>query len=214
MLLILNTTSTNTSTTIDDEYDEKGAAMYIAVILIWYSMGLALILFFQIRQRTFPNPSFIESSETQRLKNPFGNYDQMQKQILNELKDPERRQRLWKIYYSSSTENQVEPHPQYYQTINSDNITINHINRKLASFHRMDSHQHDDSMILPSNENSKFFSRRFGSSRRPMETIPSVNPPLLRIHSQPTPMINIDEQQQSLLNRTSRFTVEKVSANE
>ncbi|CAF4529422.1 unnamed protein product, partial [Rotaria magnacalcarata] len=45
--------------------------------------------------------------------------------------DPDRRQRLWKIYYSSK-EKQNEPHPRYYKTITADSATIGRINRKLA----------------------------------------------------------------------------------
>ena len=144
--LLMSSLPTPSSETVN-AYDHQGAALYIAVILVWYSTGLAMMLFLQVRPRTLQQQFLFDSSTKNRSHilstKPFTNYRNIQadnttKQILNELKDIERRQRLWKIYYASS-EKQNEPYPQYYQTITSDGATIDRIKRKLADIHRMDS---------------------------------------------------------------------------
>ena len=172
-------------------YDHQGAALYIAVILIWYSTGLAMMLFLQVRPRSLQHQFHFDrsiNSKKQRLQslagNPFSKYrnvhaDNNTKQILNELKDPERRQRLWKIYYASA-EKQNEPDPQYYQTMTGDTAAIDRINRKLADIHRIDAIQNDENHLVPapisstndnrvalSFESSKFFTKRFPALRRP-----------------------------------------------
>lgn len=194
-------------------YDHKGAAIYIAVILVWYSTGLAMMLFLQVRPRSFQQQFLFDSSNSttrDRVKkltnNPFTGHrgieaDHTTKQILNELKDPERRQRLWKIYYASS-DKENEPYPQYYQNITSDGATIDRIKRKLATIHRLNSinDQHvappsapptiavtnsNRSSISPF-DSAKFFSKRLSSFRRP-----TINPStqnrgqFLRVQSTP-----------------------------
>ena len=244
-------TSTTIPSEIVNDYDHQGAAIYIAVILIWYSTGLALMLFLQVRPRTFESQFLFDSSTINKLvsstTNPFANYhniqaDNTKNHILNELKDPERRQRLWKIYYSSK-EKQTEPHPQYYQTITADTVTIGHINRKLADIRRAKIRGEDDNLIpsslsIPSNDNrvasgfdtTKFFTKRFTSLRRPNGGVPlNIRPPLIRVHSQPdaSSAMNITETEpigngkNSLTNGSrrrnnkflNRFTIEKVSEN-
>ena len=159
-------------------YDEQGAAWYITVILLWYSTGLGLLVFLQMRPRTYENDFFLESSKKIRLspshRDPFAGYENIQadnvaKQILNELKDPVHRQRLWKIYYSSNQQ-QKEPDPQYYQTISADSATIGRINRKLATIHRMDICQREDALGLSTNSDTiKLFPKRFTCPRRSVE---------------------------------------------
>jgi hypothetical protein len=212
MSLASNLTNETSATTSEPaaSYDEKGAAMYIAVILIWYSTGLALMLFLQMRPRNHQNPFAFDSSKTHSTvtsrRNPMADYHHVQadnrtKQILNELKDPERRQRLWKIYYSS-TEQENEPHPQYYQTITTDNATIGRINRKLATIHRLNPRHQEEGLPLAPNTSSndnrltsgfetvKFFPKRFISQRRPADPVMPAPPPpppptLFRAQSQP-----------------------------
>jgi hypothetical protein len=191
------------------DYDHQGAALYIAVILIWYSTGLAMMLFLQVRPRTFQQQFLFESSGSSPKKrlqslsaNPFTSYRNIQadnttKQILNELKDPERRQRLWKIYYASA-EKHDQPYPKYYQTITSDSATINRIKRKLADIHRMDVANDDSALLSPATavttenrpttstfDSTKFFSKRFPSLRRPISAIGSTaRPQFIRTQSQ------------------------------
>ena len=195
--MTLNSTNTTITSGIVNDYDYIGAAVYIAVILIWYSTGLALMLFLQVRPRTFQSQFLFDSKTTDKstlsATNPFANYHNIQadntaKQILNELKDPERRQRLWKIYYSSKEEQNKPPHPQYYQTITTDNQTIGRINRKLANIHRMGTRDGDDfvpsTLAVPSND-TKSFTKRFTSSRRPNGASTTIQRPLYRVQSQP-----------------------------
>ncbi|CAF1147510.1 unnamed protein product [Adineta steineri] len=228
-----------------DDYDYEGAAIYIAVILIWYSAGLVLMLYFRVRPRTFES-RFLFDYETSgksasSTTNPFARYndiqaDNIKKQILNELKDPENRQRLWKIYYSS-TEKENQPHSQYYQTITSDNITIGRINRKLADIHRMDARMdsiNGDDLIsstvsYSSNENNrpdtaKFFSKKFNSRRSSGGSL-NMRRPIFRVQSQPqTPPMNstaqvdasntkkqtVNSSRKPINNSLHRFTVERV----
>jgi hypothetical protein len=239
---LLISTTTTTSETVN-AYDHQGAALYIAVILVWYSTGLAMMLFLQVRPRTLQQQFLFDSSDSSSkthrqslTKNPFTNYRNIQadnttKQILNELKDPDRRQRLWKIYYAS-TEKQDQPYPQYYQTITYDSATINRIERKLANIHRMDS-ANDESSIVPPNitstndnrssvvpafDSAKFFAKRFPSLRRPnvnttttaatttTTTITSTQPTLIRVRSQtdsPVEMEPLISGKQSLASSTN-----------
>jgi len=243
------TTITNTTTSNEpaDNYDYNGAAIYIAVILIWYSTGLVLMLFIHVRPRSFQNQFIFDDDETTHKSttlttNPFANYhniqaDNTKKQILNELKDPERRQRLWKIYYSS-TEKQNEPHPRYYQTMTADSVIIGRINRKLADIHRMDARDNDDDdNFIPSfnvspNDTTKFFTKRFTSTRRSSFLSPNPQRPLFRVQSQPetptkitteeaNPFITEIQPKITTMNGSrrrntkflTRFTVEKVPEN-
>jgi len=230
-LLLSNITTANEAI---NAYDHQGAALYIAVILIWYSTGLAMMLFLQVRPRTLQEQFLFDSSNSSKesrfqslKKNPFTNYRNIQadnttKQILNELKDPERRQRLWKIYYAS-TEKQDEPYPQYYQTITSDSATIDRIKRKLADIHRMDA-ANDENPIVSQNitstkdnrsstvsalDSAKFFTKRFPSLRRPngnSTTTTSTRSPLLRIQSQTdSPSANITVEMEPLVSGKQSF---------
>ncbi|CAF1477053.1 unnamed protein product [Adineta steineri] len=209
-----------------DDYDYEGAAIYIAVILIWYSAGLVLMLYFRVRPRTFES-RFLFDYETSgksasSTTNPFAH--------------PENRQRLWKIYYSS-TEKENQPHSQYYQTITSDNITIGRINRKLADIHRMDARMdsiNGDDLIsstvsYSSNENNrpdttKFFSKKFNSRRSSGGSL-NMRRPIFRVQSQPqTPPLNstaqvdasntkkqtVNSSRKPINNSLHRFTVERV----
>lgn len=229
-----------------DAYDYQGAAIYIAVILIWYSIGLVLMLFFHVRPRTVQNQYMFDYETTNKstpstTTNPFGNYyniqaDNTKKQILNELKDPERRQRLWKIYYSTA-EKQNEPHPRYYQTITADSVTIGRINRKLADIYRTGTRYVDDENLnqaldVPSNDTTKSFTKRFISARRSSGIVTTNSPrPLVRVQSQPdTPTAVANAEKQSFIcdiepkitvmngskkrnNKfLNRFTIEKVSS--
>lgn len=236
--LLLSSTTTSVPTEPANAYDHQGAALYIAVILVWYSTGLAMMLFLQIRPRSLQQQFLFDSSDSSRkarlqslTKNPFTNYRNIQadnttKQILNELKDPERRQRLWKIYYAS-TEKHDEPYPQYYQTITSDGATIDRIKRKLADIHRMDtindqspaveiaapSSTENRSLALVPFDSTKFFSKRFPSLRRPNGN--STNPttvPLVRIQTPDESSSNTNSRKQAA-HHPKRFTVEKVSDN-
>ena len=204
----LNGTTMNaTSPTSEpaNAYDHQGAAIYIAVILVWYSTGLAMMLFLQVRPRSLQQHFLFDSMSSSTKKrpqsltaNPFANYRNIQadsntKQILNELKDPERRQRLWKIYYASP-EKENESHSRFYQTINSDTAAIDRINRKLADIHRLDINKDGDmppaSMMIPTSENrsnstfdsSRFFAKRFQTLRRPLNLTPtSIRTPQIRL---------------------------------
>ncbi|CAF1545907.1 unnamed protein product [Rotaria magnacalcarata] len=241
-------TSTITRNATVNVYDYEGAAIYIAVILVWYSTGLILMLFLQVRPRTYDSQFLLDYQSNDKSKScslhAFGNYhnveaDHIKKHILNELKDPDRRQRLWKIYYSSK-EKQNEPHPRYYKTITADSATIGRINRKLADIHRIDARNRDESMLpsldLSSTvnkfETTKFFNRRIASLRKEndVQTVNNREPLASQIDTKTTTKTEVKpvvcEQKPILsvmtvangsrkrINKFStRFTVEKVLEN-
>lgn len=249
-LLSINSTLisniTNISDATVDAYDYEGAAIYVAVILIWYSTGLALMLFLQVNTQSSQSHFLVDSHMRNEYKshssNPFSNYhnveaDSIKKHILNELRDPERRQRLWKIYYASR-EKENEPHPRYYQTITADSATIGRINRKLADIHRIDAQYRDNSVASSLDASSdinrldiaKASNKRLISFRN-MNTVMTKNHgTLMSIPSQPDEQKpKVHENTESILNEnqpsgpsssgsrrrnkkpfTNRFTVEKV----
>jgi hypothetical protein len=233
--------NTTNSSGIDKGYDYNGAAIYTAGILIYYSTGLVLMLFFHVRPRELQNQSIFDHEEADQSikfsKNPFAHYNHVQtnntqKQILNELKDPERRERLWKIYYSSR-EKHKEPHPQYYQTVATESATIGRINRKLATIHQMS--RNSDADVIPtvnmssSNSSTNFLAKSFNSLRRFSGQGRAQPPrPIVRVQSEPeTPSLefhpinfNIEPQVTSINERSNvqqtkiylnRFTIERVS---
>ena len=174
-------------------YDYRGATLYITVILIWYSTGLAMTLLFQIRphmlqqQLSFSSSHRKVKSHRRRItNNSLINYENIEdqnteRQILNELKDPERRQRLWRIYYASP-EKQNDPCSQYYQTITSDSEVIDRIKQKLADIHRVDSAKEHTSIsssnVIGTNGNRlKAFA--FDSTRLLTRGFPSLRHPII-----------------------------------
>ncbi|CAF3210165.1 unnamed protein product [Rotaria socialis] len=245
-------TSTITRNATVNGYDYEGAAIYVAVILVWYSTGLALMLFLQVRPRTYDSQFLLDYQPSDKSKScslhAFGNYhnveaDHIKKHILNELKDPDRRQRLWKIYYSSK-EKQNEPHPRYYKTITADSATIGRINRKLADIHRIDARNRDDSLLpsldLSSNVNkfepTKFVNRRITSIRKEndvqtvnnrepfasipsqIDTVPTTRPDARLVVCEQNPILSVMTVRNGSRKRmnkfSTRFTIEKVSEND
>lgn len=250
-VLATSTLTNNITETIVNGYDYEGAAIYVAVILIWYSTGLGLMLFLQVRPHKFDNQFLLDYQPRVKSKSSsmsaYGNYhnveaDHIKRHILNELKDPDRRQRLWKIYYSSK-EKQNEPNPRYYETITADSATIGRINRKLADIHRIDEQNRDDSVLasldMSINMNrfdlTKSINKKPASSRRtsasgttttnrePLSSIPSqIEPP-------PSPKINnetsknetriivststINGSRKRIPKFSNRFVIEKVEEN-
>ena len=176
-LLLAGTSSIANGTS--PAYDDRGAALYIVVILVWYSTGLAMMLFLQARPRTLLRQFLGDSSDSTSkhlpsvARHPFGVYrhiqaDDSERQILKELKDREHRQRLWRIYYKSS-EKHGELYPKFNQTLSLDNDTIYRIERKLADIHRMSSvtNSDDDNDVRPSSlASTRFFGKRFALLRR------------------------------------------------
>ncbi|CAF0901480.1 unnamed protein product [Didymodactylos carnosus] len=211
-------TELTTSSPTSPIYDAEGAAIYIAVILIWYSTGLAMMLFLQVRPRNYNHQFSFDMDRTEKNRkhlHPFTYYKNFQennntKQILNELKDPVRRQKLWKIYFGAKT----NEHPQYYQTVTAmDSVTINRIKRKLADIHKTSDDGTSSPDIIPTfdyNTTSPVrptltpdmnFLKRFTSFRRSASKTPSNcrSPPpplkLIRRRSQNDVLLEASELQ-------------------
>ena len=240
--------STMATSEIVDDFDYDGAIIYIGFILIWYSMGIVLMLLLQVRPNKFHCEILSEYHTTVKSiaspTNPFDNYhnveaDHAKRHILNELNDPERRARLWKIYYSSKGK-QDEPPPQCYGTMTVDSARINHADRKLASIHQINE-GHQDSLVrssldFSSNNNQldgkKSLIRRITSLHGMSSTPINNREPLIPIQSSPDTQVailhtdvksTICAQQSNVSSAndsheridafSSRFTEEKISDN-
>lgn len=95
----MNQTMTNNSNSTDQNppYDSHGAMIYIISVLSWYAIGFGLILISTIcskrDQRKFPGFSNVYQAVTDLHEYKARN------DLLIELKDQDRRKKLWEIYY-------------------------------------------------------------------------------------------------------------------
>jgi len=86
-------------------YDFNGAIIYIVVVLIWYAIGFGLILIDDID----PQPGRIESHKYVSIYQTVTDLHEQQARndILVELKDKDRRAKLWQIYYGTKKNHPV-----------------------------------------------------------------------------------------------------------
>lgn len=101
------------------EYDAIGAACFIIVVIIWYSLGLVFMLGIQIRARTEAIEDFarrrakffIQTIRDQTQTREILGLCRLMFHItflfivyhcLEELVDKEKREKLWQIYWGSS----------------------------------------------------------------------------------------------------------------
>jgi len=107
---MLSTNISSNMTHIDEiaPYDENGAIIYIFGVLIWYAIGFGLILIDDIS----PQPGRIESHKHVSVYQAVSDLHEQQARndILVELKDKNRRTRLWEIYYGTK-----KHHPETMQ---------------------------------------------------------------------------------------------------
>ncbi|CAF0779659.1 unnamed protein product [Rotaria sordida] len=154
---INESTVINVLTSID--YDPIGAAYFMIIVLLWYSISVVGMLGMQIRTRT----EIIEDCIQRRVKLFIKTLrDQTQtKQILEELVDKQKRDKLWKIYFGKTyNKNDKLKHAEI--------LRIKNIKKQLAIVN----HNHmimNDTFISPivnhcihhqlSNSRSKFISK-------------------------------------------------------
>ena len=81
-------------------YDTNGAIIYILVVIVWYALGFSLILLDDLN----PQAGRIESSKYVSVYQAVTDLHehQLRNDLLMELKDKERRMKLWQIYYGTT----------------------------------------------------------------------------------------------------------------
>jgi hypothetical protein len=102
-------------------YDTNGAIIYIIGVLVWYAIGFGLVLIDDIN----PQPGRIESHRHVSVYQTVTDLHEQQARndILVELKDKDRRIKLWQIYYGTQ-----KSHPA---TIKKDKQAIELIVKQL-----------------------------------------------------------------------------------
>ncbi|CAF1277303.1 unnamed protein product [Rotaria sp. Silwood1] len=88
---------------ISKDYDLTGAILFIIVVLLWYSMGMVCMLGMQIKVRdeTF---EYCEKRRPNILIETLRDQTHT-KQILEELVDKQKRDKLWDIYLGTTENN-------------------------------------------------------------------------------------------------------------
>ncbi|CAF2974059.1 unnamed protein product [Rotaria sp. Silwood2] len=150
-------TAINDLTSID--YDPIGAAYFIIIVLLWYSISVIFMLGMRIRTRS----EIIEDCVQRRVKLFIKTLrDQTQtKQILEELVDKQKRDKLWNIYFGKT-------YNKKHKLIHAEILRIKNIKKQLTIIN----HHHmimNDTFISPivnsciyrrsSNSRSKFISK-------------------------------------------------------
>ncbi|CAF0993613.1 unnamed protein product [Adineta ricciae] len=117
---------TNTSLNVThaehvSSFDTNGSIIYIIGVMIWYAFGFGLILIDDIN----PQPGRIESRRHVSVYQTVSDLHEQQDRndILVELKDKERRAKLWQIYYGV--------HANHPTTIAKDNEAVELIIKQL-----------------------------------------------------------------------------------
>ncbi|CAF2717911.1 unnamed protein product [Rotaria sp. Silwood2] len=150
-------TAINDLTSID--YDPIGAAYFIIIVLLWYSISVIFMLGMRIRTRS----EIIEDCVQRRVKLFIKTLrDQTQtKQILEELVDKQKRDKLWNIYFGKT-------YNKKHKLKHAEILRIKNIKKQLTIIN----HHHmimNDTFISPivnsciyrrsSNSRSKFISK-------------------------------------------------------
>ena len=112
------------NTTLTEEissYDLNGAIIYIFGVLIWYAIGFGLILIDDINPQVGGRATYNHTSVYQTVTDLHE--QQARNDILVELKDKDRRAKLWQIYYGTK-----KSHPTMVQ---KDAEAVELINKQL-----------------------------------------------------------------------------------
>lgn len=170
MMTILPTNLTDAGN-ISSE-DVNGPIIYIIGVLTWYAIGVGLILIDDLYSSSDRRATHIYGNVHQTMSDL--NEQQARNDLLVELKDENRRTRLWEIYYGTEKHNP--------EAIQKDQAAVELINKQLGelknrsrvlrhslhniSFDQDDSEQSDDNrsvlLNLRKNLNSKSMGN-FGS---------------------------------------------------
>ncbi|UJR31181.1 hypothetical protein I4U23_018688 [Adineta vaga] len=136
---------TNTST---NNYDTNGAMLYIITVLLWYSVGVILILAMQMSGRSHEIEDSVKRRARYLIRNLSDHYNTQE--ILEELANKQNRDRLWKIYMGTNTKDCL---------MGAENVRIRHIKKQLATIKRNHRIKHDG--LFPStNEQTHYLRSR------------------------------------------------------
>ena len=150
------------------KYDSVGAAIFIVVVLVWYSMGLVCTLGIQIRARaetiednarrraklfirTLPDQT--ETKEILGMEHLVSRLIVSECTALEELANKEKRAKLWAIYWGAATTSTD-------QLLRDERLRIGNIKRQLAILKR-------NRMIM----NDTFLSPLISYSDRPLPSV-------------------------------------------
>ena len=154
------------------KYDSVGAALFIVVVLLWYSIGLVCTLGIQIRARaetiednarrraklfirTLPDQT--ETKELLGIEHVVSRLISFERNVLEELADKEKRAKLWAIYWGTATTSTD-------QLLRDERLRIGNIKKQLAILKR-------NRMIM----NDTFLTPLISySDRRPPSVLPSI----------------------------------------
>lgn len=104
----------------------NGAIIYIVVVLIWYALGFGLILIDDLCSPADRRWSHMYANVYQTVSDLHE--QQARNDILVELKDQQRRLKLWQIYYGTQKTHST--------TIQKDNEAVQFINKQLDELHQ------------------------------------------------------------------------------
>ncbi|UJR08991.1 hypothetical protein I4U23_013241 [Adineta vaga] len=110
-----------TSTNEIASYDTQGAIIYIIGVIIWYGTGFGLILFGDIRRQSHHIRRHQYRNVYQAVNDL--NEQRVRNDILIELKDNDKRKKLWNIYYGTKTNPSI--------TMKKDKETVHSITKQL-----------------------------------------------------------------------------------
>lgn len=121
-----NTTKLNNIINILNEYDSKGAALYVIVVITWYFLFVSLFVVWQIKRKRDKQKDVKHELLLQAVESQVKS-----KQILEELCNPEMRKWAWSIYRKESNEIDYE---YEMKTLENLNKQIDKIERKKMCF--------------------------------------------------------------------------------
>ncbi|CAF0876693.1 unnamed protein product [Adineta steineri] len=108
-----------------NEYDTKGAMIYIVIVLFWYSIGIILTLVMQVSSRSEEREDFEQRRTKLLTQNLHDDYNT--KKILEELANKQNRHRLWDMYLGTNTKDRF---------IHAEDLRVRHIEKQLATINR------------------------------------------------------------------------------
>ncbi|CAF0930403.1 unnamed protein product [Adineta ricciae] len=144
-------TKINSTTIGTDTYDTNGAILYIITILVWYSVGIILMLVMQMtshsheiedsakRRARFLIRHVNDHYDTKEILGKIFSYSVMYKNLvtlfsIEELANKQNRDRLWNLYLDINSRNRL---------MRAENIRIRHIQKQLAIIKRNHHLTHD-----------------------------------------------------------------------
>ena len=117
-------------------YDTEGAITYIIGVLVWYAIGFGFILIDYIGPRTDRIKKQMRFSNVHQAVHDL-HEQKLRNEILIELKDKDRRKKLWDIYFGTNVN-----HPKMFEKL--DRETVESIIKQLDEQRRLLENTLDD----------------------------------------------------------------------